>query len=45
LRSPLSFNVWYPDDSTLRIQGRGVVDGSTYDVDLMSHIREIAVSM
>lgn len=41
----LSFKVWYPDDSTLRIQGRGEVDGSTADVDLMSHLRDIAVPM
>jgi hypothetical protein len=41
----LSFKVWYPDDSTLRIQGRGEVDGSTSDVDLMSRLRDIAVPM
>jgi hypothetical protein len=41
----LSFKVWYPDDSTLRIQGRGVVDGATADVDLMSRLRDIAVPM
>ena len=41
----LSFKVWYPDDSTLRIQGRGEVDGSMADVDLMSRLREIAVPM
>ncbi|MDB5102579.1 MAG: hypothetical protein JWP91_268 [Fibrobacteres bacterium] len=41
----LSFKVWYPNDSTLRIQGRGVVDGSASDVDLVSTIREIAVPM
>ncbi len=41
----LAFKVWYPDDSTLRVQGRGEVDGSTADVDLVSHIRDIAVPM
>lgn len=41
----LSFKVWYPDDSTLRIQGRGEVDGSSADVDLMSRLRDIAVPM
>lgn len=41
----LSFKVWYPDDSTLRIQGRGEVEGSTANVDLMSHLRDIAVPM
>ncbi|MDB5051541.1 MAG: hypothetical protein JWO30_4612 [Fibrobacteres bacterium] len=41
----LSFKVWYPDDSTLRIQGRGEVDGSTADVDLMSRLRDIAIPM
>jgi hypothetical protein len=39
----LSFKVWYPDDSTLRIQGRGEVDGSTANVELKSRLREIAV--
>lgn len=41
----LSFKVWYPDDSTMRIQGRGEVNGSTANVDLVSRIREIAVPM
>jgi hypothetical protein len=41
----LSFKVWYPDDSTMRIQGRGEVNGSTMNVDLVSRIREVAVPM
>ena len=41
----LAFKVWYPNDSTLRIQGRGDVDGASADVDLVSHIRDIAVPM
>jgi hypothetical protein len=41
----LAFKIWYPDDSTLRIQGRGDVDGSSADVDLVSRIRDIAIPM
>lgn len=39
----LAFKVWYPNDSTLRIQGRGEVDGNVADVDLVSTIRIVAV--
>lgn len=41
----LAFKVWYPDDSTLRIEGRGEVDGSSADVDLVSRIRDRAIPM
>ena len=41
----IAFKIWYPDDSTLRIQGRGDVDGSSADVDLVSRIRDIAIPM
>lgn len=41
----LSFKVWYPNDSTLRIQGRGEVDGTVADVDLVSTIRIVAVPL
>lgn len=44
-REVLSFKVWYPDDSTLRIQGRGEVDGASAQVELMSRIRVIAVPL
>jgi hypothetical protein len=41
----LAFKVWYPDDSTLRIEGRGDVEGSSADVDLVSRIRDRAIPM
>jgi hypothetical protein len=41
----LAFKVWYPNDSTLRIQGRGEADGNVADVDLVSTIRILAIPM
>jgi hypothetical protein len=38
----LSFKVWYPDDSTVCIKGRGSVDGSQADLDLVSKLTEVA---
>ncbi|MDB5051871.1 MAG: hypothetical protein JWO30_4942 [Fibrobacteres bacterium] len=38
----LSFKVWYPDDSTLRITGKASVDGSTSEVELVSTLRKVA---
>jgi hypothetical protein len=44
-KETLAFKIWYPDDSTLRIQGRGEADGSTANVDLISHLRDVAVPL
>jgi Tfp pilus assembly protein PilX len=44
-KETLAFKIWYPDDSTLRIQGRGEADGSTANVDLVSRLREVAVPL
>jgi hypothetical protein len=35
----LSFKAWYPNDSTMRITGRAVVDGSEAELELLSTIR------
>lgn len=35
----LSFKAWYPNDSTLRITGRSVVDGSKAEMEMQSVIR------
>jgi Tfp pilus assembly protein PilX len=39
----LAFKVWYPNDSTLRISGKALVDGSTAELDLVSDLKEVAV--
>ena len=41
----LSFKIWYPDDSTLRITGRGSVEGTGAEMDLVSVLREVAVPL
>jgi hypothetical protein len=42
-RETLAFKVWYPDDTTLCITGKAVVDGSTAQLDLVSDLQEVLV--
>ena len=35
----ISFKAWYPDDSTLRITGRGMVKGTQAELELRSELK------
>jgi Tfp pilus assembly protein PilX len=39
----LAFKAWYPDDSTLRITGRGTVNGVSAEMEFISHMKEYPV--
>jgi hypothetical protein len=39
----LAFKAWYPNDRTLRVTGRVIVDGTTAEMNLLSALREVAV--
>lgn len=39
-REELSFKAWYPNDSTLRLTGKAVVDGSQARIEVMANLNQ-----
>jgi len=39
----LAFKAWYPNDTTLRMTGRALVDGSVAQLELETHFRKIPI--
>lgn len=37
----LSFKIWYPNDSIVRITGRGLIDGVTSEINFLSKTRDV----
>lgn len=44
-REKVAFKIWYPDDSTFRIIGRGEADGVATRVDFLGRLKDVLIGI